>query len=70
MKNLKATEPFFVSVNPNMVKSKTVWTESVVEHRLRCGGLVEALKVLKLGYPTRVQLVCHIEVDYYFWQLY
>merc|ERR1712190_657805 len=41
-------------VNPNMQKSSTIWTESVMEHQLRCGGLVEALKVLKLGYPTRV----------------
>ena len=55
MKNLKATEPFFVRcVNPNQQKSKSVWSEDVVEHQLRCGGLVEALKVLKLGYPTRV----------------
>merc|ERR1712048_526753 len=55
MKNLHATEPYFVRcVNPNMQKSSTIWTESVVEHQLRCGGLVEALKVLKLGYPTRV----------------
>jgi len=55
MKNLKATEPFFVRcVNPNMQKSATIWSEEVVEHQLRCGGLVEALKVLKLGYPTRV----------------
>eukprot|EP01083_Nonionella_stella_P235569 828197_1 len=55
MKNLHATEPYFVRcVNPNMQKSSTIWTEKVVEHQLRCGGLVEALKVLKLGYPTRV----------------
>merc|ERR1712228_1074720 len=55
MKNLHATEPYFVRcVNPNMQKSSTIWTEGVVEHQLRCGGLVEALKVLKLGYPTRV----------------
>merc|ERR1712176_366707 len=55
MKNLHATEPYLVRcVNPNMQKSSTIWTESVVEHQLRCGGLVEALKVLKLGYPTRV----------------
>jgi len=55
MKNLKETEPFFVRcVNPNMVKSAKIWDEKVVEHQLRCGGLVEALKVLKLGYPTRV----------------
>jgi len=52
---LHATEPYFVRcVNPNMQKSSTIWTESVMEHQLRCGGLVEALKVLKLGYPTRV----------------
>merc|ERR1712087_888360 len=55
MKNLHATEPYFVRcVNPNMQKSSTIWTEAVMEHQLRCGGLVEALKVLKLGYPTRV----------------
>jgi len=55
MKNLKETEPFFVRcVNPNMEKSAKKWDERVVEHQLRCGGLVEALKVLKLGYPTRV----------------
>jgi len=55
MKNLSSTEPYFVRcVNPNMQKSSTIWTEKVVEHQLRCGGLVEALKVLKLGYPTRV----------------
>ena len=55
MKNLSSTEPYFVRcVNPNMQKSSSVWDEKVVEHQLRCGGLVEALKVLKLGYPTRV----------------
>jgi len=55
MKNLKQTEPFFVRcVNPNGVKSATEWQEWVVEGQLRCGGLVEALKVLALGYPTRV----------------
>jgi len=41
-------------VNPNGVKSATEWQEWVVEGQLRCGGLVEALKVLALGYPTRV----------------
>jgi len=55
MKSLKATEPYFVRcINPNKQKSKDVWTEKIVEHQLRCGGLLEALKVLKLGYPTRV----------------
>merc|ERR1719410_1485717 len=55
MKSLKQTEPYFVRcINPNKQKSSEVWTESIVEHQLRCGGLLEALKVLKLGYPTRV----------------
>lgn len=36
MKNLHATEPYFVRcVNPNMQKSSTIWTESVMEHQLR-----------------------------------
>ena len=55
IRNLHATEPYFVRcVNPNRQKSSSIWTESVVEHQLRCGGIVEALTVLKLGYPTRV----------------
>merc|ERR1712228_760684 len=55
MKSLTKTEPYFVRcINPNKQKSKEIWTENIVEHQLRCGGLLEALKVLKLGYPTRV----------------
>lgn len=41
-------------MNPNKNKSSKLWHVDIVEHQLRCGGLVEALKVLKLGYPTRV----------------
>eukprot|EP00497_Spongosphaera_streptacantha_P001930 TRINITY_DN24_c0_g1_i1.p1 TRINITY_DN24_c0_g1~~TRINITY_DN24_c0_g1_i1.p1 ORF type:complete len:435 (+),score=124.95 TRINITY_DN24_c0_g1_i1:146-1450(+) len=55
MKNLRETEPYFVRcVNPNRVKSASEWDEPHVEKQLRCGGLIQALKVLKLGYPTRV----------------
>merc|ERR1712130_613543 len=55
MKSLKQTEPYFVRcINPNSQKSKDIWDERIVEHQLQCGGLLEALKVLKLGYPTRV----------------
>ena len=55
MKSLNQTEPYFVRcINPNKQKSSKVWTEKIVEHQLRCGGLLEALRVLKLGYPTRV----------------
>jgi len=55
MKNLQSTEPYFVRcVNPNKNKSPKEWDEAHVEKQLRCGGLVEALAVLTLGYPTRV----------------
>jgi len=55
MKSLNQTEPYFVRcINPNKQKSSKIWNEKIVEHQLRCGGLLEALKVLKLGYPTRV----------------
>jgi len=55
MKNLKMTEPYFVRcVNPNKNKSSKEWNAKIVEKQLRCGGLLEALQVLTLGYPTRV----------------
>ncbi|ETO11692.1 hypothetical protein RFI_25684, partial [Reticulomyxa filosa] len=70
MKNLKQTGMFthfqnaiLVYINKNnkqtnkQKKSRsfpTDWDEEVVEGQLRSGGLVEALKVLALGYPTRV----------------
>jgi len=55
MANLKATEPYFVRcVNPNKKKTGTFFKRQVVEDQLRCGGIIEALRVLKLGYPTRV----------------
>jgi len=56
MKTLAATEPYFVRcVNPNKQKSKTVFSRKVLEDQLRSGGILEALSVLKLGYPTRVE---------------
>merc|ERR1719450_1070445 len=56
MKTLAATEPYFVRcVNPNKQKSKEVFVRQVVEDQLRSGGILEALRVLKLGYPTRVE---------------
>merc|ERR1719300_2183642 len=55
MKSLNQTEPYFVRcINPNKQRSAEIWTEEIVEHQLRCGGLIEALRVLSLGYPTRV----------------
>merc|ERR1719334_2231275 len=41
-------------MKPNWIKSSQAWDDTLVEDQLRSGGLIEALRVLKLGYPTRV----------------
>merc|ERR1719336_2122210 len=52
---LNITEPYFCrAMKPNWNKSKAEWDDTLVEDQLRSGGLIEALRVLKLGYPTRV----------------
>merc|ERR1719499_2870649 len=52
---LNITEPYFCrAMKPNWNKSKAEWDDVLVEDQLRSGGLIEALRVLKLGYPTRV----------------
>merc|ERR1719461_1843047 len=52
---LNITEPYFCrAMKPNWNKSKSEWDDTLVEDQLRSGGLIEALRVLKLGYPTRV----------------
>jgi len=55
MTTLNITEPYFCrAMKPNWNKSKVEWADDLVEDQLRSGGLIEALRVLKLGYPTRV----------------
>merc|ERR1719447_2423172 len=55
MKTLNITEPYFCrAMKPNWNKSAKEWDNVLVEDQLRSGGLIEALRVLKLGYPTRV----------------
>merc|ERR1719277_1347428 len=55
MTTLNVTEPYFCrAMKPNWNKSKSEWADDLVEDQLRSGGLIEALRVLKLGYPTRV----------------
>jgi len=52
---LNITEPYFCrAMKPNWIKSAQAWDDTLVEDQLRSGGLIEALRVLKLGYPTRV----------------
>merc|ERR1719277_398189 len=55
MTTLNITEPYFCrAMKPNWNKSAQEWDNTLVEDQLRSGGLIEALRVLKLGYPTRV----------------
>merc|ERR1719464_1406849 len=55
VKTLEVTEPYFCrAMKPNWNKSAKEWDDVLVEDQLHSGGLIEALRVLKLGYPTRV----------------
>merc|ERR1719189_1253661 len=55
VKTLEVTEPYFCrAMKPNWNKSSKEWDDVLVTDQLRSGGLIEALRVLKLGYPTRV----------------
>ena len=55
MAQLETTTPYFVRcINPNGDKKAGDYNSPYVLNQLRCGGLIEALRVLKLGYPTRV----------------
>ena len=54
LKNLKQTRPYFLRcLNPNKRKSSTDWDPNHMSKQLKCNGIVEALRVIKLGYPNR-----------------
>ena len=54
MDTLYSTTPHFVRcVNPNQFKRSQMYDAEYVRPQLRCGGLMEALRILKLGYPSR-----------------
>eukprot|EP01083_Nonionella_stella_P251833 868426_1 len=55
LKNLHCAEPFFIHcIQPNEMQSPDIWDRELVQHQLRGNGLDIALKVFKLGYPTRM----------------
>lgn len=55
MEILISTQSYFIRcVKPNTKKAKGVFDPVYVRPQLKCGGLVEAVKMLKRGYPTRV----------------
>jgi len=56
MATLRKTAPYFVRcIKPNNSKAPRNFVDEYVRPQLRCGGLIEALRIIKLGFPTR----CH-----------
>ncbi len=56
MKNLNKTKPYFVRcIKPNLAKQAGNIVKEYVGSQLRCGGLIEAIRIIKCGYPTRVE---------------
>merc|ERR1719262_1099086 len=54
MKVLQTTKAWFLRcLNPNQTKSTTDWEDAHVKRQLRCNGIIECIKVIKLGYPSR-----------------
>jgi myosin-5 len=54
MTTLGQTTPYFVRcIKPNPGKAPKNFEDHYVRPQLRCGGLVEALKIIKCGFPTR-----------------
>lgn len=55
METLAATNSYFIRcIKPNTLKKPSIFDPVYVRPQLKCGGLVEAVKMLKKGFPTRV----------------
>jgi myosin protein heavy chain len=54
IKTLEQTNPFFIRcIKPNTLKRPKNFDKEYVRPQLRCGGLVQALKIIKCGFPVR-----------------
>lgn len=54
METLSSTEPHYVRcVKPNSVNRPQLFENQSVLHQLRCGGVLEAVRISLAGYPTR-----------------
>lgn len=55
VRTLDLTNPFFIRcIKPNTVKKPKQFDPEYVRPQLRCGGLIQALKIIKCGFPVRV----------------
>ncbi|KAI4387355.1 hypothetical protein MLD38_005194 [Melastoma candidum] len=54
METLNSTEPYYIRcVKPNNNLKPALFENSSVIHQLRCGGVLEAIRISCAGYPTR-----------------
>lgn len=57
----QSTVHFIKCINPNTQQKPGLFDTEYVQHQILCGGLLEAVKVLKLGYPYRTS--CELIVN-------
>ncbi|KAJ4792755.1 myosin [Rhynchospora pubera] len=54
MDTLNSTEPHYIRcVKPNSLNRPQIFENQSVLHQLRCGGVLEAVRISLAGYPTR-----------------
>ncbi|OMO70685.1 IQ motif, EF-hand binding site [Corchorus capsularis] len=54
METLSSTEPHYIRcVKPNNALKPAIFENTNVIHQLRCGGVLEAIRISCAGYPTR-----------------
>lgn len=54
METLSSTEPHYIRcVKPNSLNKPNRFENSSILHQLRCGGVLEAVRISLAGYPTR-----------------
>nr|XP_004498862.1 myosin-15-like isoform X1 [Cicer arietinum] len=54
MESLKSTEPHYIRcVKPNSLNRPQMFENASIIHQLRCGGVLEAVRISLAGYPTR-----------------
>ncbi|EPS63247.1 hypothetical protein M569_11538, partial [Genlisea aurea] len=53
METLKSTDPLYIRcVKPNNLFQPGIFENANVLHQLRCGGVLEAIRISRSGYPT------------------
>ncbi|KAL2345815.1 hypothetical protein Fmac_007100 [Flemingia macrophylla] len=54
METLSSTEPHYIRcVKPNNLLKPAIFENANIMHQLRCGGVLEAIRISCAGYPTR-----------------